>query len=285
MPETFQLRRGTTAEWVFANPILQAGEMGYETSTNRIKIGTGVDPWSSLLYVESSADSVDWSNVDNKPAAFAPSTHASTHEAGGVDPITPGGIGAAPTTSPTFTGVITVPTGDPAAPAIVAAGDSNTGLSFATDTLIFSTDGAERLRIDSAGKVGIGTSSPSSMLHGAAPRSDGSIVVAALFSQNVIGNPVLGSGVQLLLGAASNTLRCAGIEAGHESGTNAHYLSLLTSANGAAPAARVRVKSTGVFRFVPLPYDPATGEAGDVYYSSTANKLRVHNGTSWINLH
>jgi hypothetical protein len=157
MPQTFQLRRGTTAEWVFANPILQAGEMGYETSTNRIKIGTGVDPWSSLLYVESSADSVDWSNVDNKPAAFAPSTHASTHETGGVDPITPGGIGAAPTTNPTFTGVITVPAGDPAAPAIVASGDSNTGLSFATDTLIFSTDGAERLRVDSSGNVGIGT--------------------------------------------------------------------------------------------------------------------------------
>jgi hypothetical protein len=157
MPQTFQLRRGTTGEWSFANPILQAGEMGYETSTNRIKVGTGVDPWSSLLYVESSADSVDWSNVDNRPTAFPPTSHASSHETGGTDALTPASIGAAPTASPTFTGVVNVAAGSAAAPAIVASGDSNTGIAFDTDTLIFSTDGNERLRITSAGKVTIGS--------------------------------------------------------------------------------------------------------------------------------
>ena len=46
-----------------------------------------------------------------------------------------------------------------------------------------------------------------------------------------------------------------------------------------------RVKRNGAVRFVPLASDPASGEAGDVYYNSTDNKLRVYNGTSWIDLH
>ena len=54
---------------------------------------------------------------------------------------------------------------------------------------------------------------------------------------------------------------------------------------GTGNTERVRVKSTGAVRFVPLSADPASGEAGDVYYNSSTNKLRVYNGTSWIDLH
>jgi hypothetical protein len=48
---------------------------------------------------------------------------------------------------------------------------------------------------------------------------------------------------------------------------------------------RARVKSTGQLRFVPLASDPAGAETGDVYYNSTDNKLKVYNGTSWVDLH
>ncbi|MEY3186389.1 MAG: hypothetical protein RL675_208 [Bacteroidota bacterium] len=48
---------------------------------------------------------------------------------------------------------------------------------------------------------------------------------------------------------------------------------------------RVRIKSTGQLRFVPLSADPAGAEAGDVYYNSTSNKLKVYNGTAWVDLH
>jgi DNA-binding beta-propeller fold protein YncE len=48
---------------------------------------------------------------------------------------------------------------------------------------------------------------------------------------------------------------------------------------------RLRVKSTGSLRFVPLSADPASGEAGDVYYHTTLNKLRVYNGSRWLSLH
>ena len=44
---------------------------------------------------------------------------------------------------------------------------------------------------------------------------------------------------------------------------------------------RVRVKSQGQMRFVPLAADPSGAEAGDVYYNSTTNKLKVYNGTAW----
>ena len=47
-----QIRRGTSAEWVAANPILAAGEFGMETDTRRIKIGTGGAVWTQLLYID-----------------------------------------------------------------------------------------------------------------------------------------------------------------------------------------------------------------------------------------
>lgn len=47
---TIQNRRGTAAQWVAANPVLAAGELGYETDTNRFKIGNGSQNWNSLSY-------------------------------------------------------------------------------------------------------------------------------------------------------------------------------------------------------------------------------------------
>jgi len=50
-------------------------------------------------------------------------------------------------------------------PAITTTGDANTGMWFpAADTIAFSEGGSEVMRIDSSGKVGVGTSSPSQAL-------------------------------------------------------------------------------------------------------------------------
>jgi hypothetical protein len=58
------------------------------------------------------------------------------------------------------TTLITTGTGTAAAPAIVPTGDTNTGIFFpAADTIAFSEGGTEGMRIDSSGKVLIGTTS------------------------------------------------------------------------------------------------------------------------------
>lgn len=46
-----QVRRGTAAQWTAVNPILAAGEAGYETDTNKLKYGNGSTAWNSLDYL------------------------------------------------------------------------------------------------------------------------------------------------------------------------------------------------------------------------------------------
>lgn len=45
-----QFRRGSAADWATANPVLAAGELGYESDTGQIKIGTGSTAWNVLSY-------------------------------------------------------------------------------------------------------------------------------------------------------------------------------------------------------------------------------------------
>lgn len=96
-----RVRRGTTAEWADANPVLAAGEPGYDTTTETFKVGNGVDQWTNLDEIKGKVITVNgqegvvvldasdvgaradnwvpaWSDVTGKPSTFTPSAH--THD-------------------------------------------------------------------------------------------------------------------------------------------------------------------------------------------------------------
>jgi hypothetical protein len=56
-----QLRRDTAVNWTSANPVLSAGEAGYELDTNKLKVGDGTTSWSALDYL------VDLDSIFNSP--------------------------------------------------------------------------------------------------------------------------------------------------------------------------------------------------------------------------
>lgn len=96
-----RVRRGTTAEWSDANPVLAAGEPGFDVTTETFKVGNGVDQWTNLDEIKGAVVSVngatgavvldaaavgaladdyapEWDDVTDKPSTFAPSAH--THD-------------------------------------------------------------------------------------------------------------------------------------------------------------------------------------------------------------
>ena len=127
-------------------------------------------------------------------AAFTGNTFTSPVISGGT--INNATIGATTATTGKFTtleatGVATFSAGAVGTPAITTTGDTNTGIFFpAADTIAFAEGGAEAMRIDSSGNVGIGTSSPSVKLqvNGATTIAGTIIQNAELFQMNGNGN-------------------------------------------------------------------------------------------------
>jgi hypothetical protein len=104
------------------------------------------------------------------PALGTPASGVVTNLTGTASININGTVGATTPAAGAFTtlsatGVTTVQAGTAALPAIITSGDTNTGFWFpAADTLAASTAGSERLRITSAGNVGIGNAAPSHTL-------------------------------------------------------------------------------------------------------------------------
>jgi len=56
MATRMQQRRGTAAQWTSADPILAAGEIGFESDTGQFKIGDGVNHWDDISYFKNLED-------------------------------------------------------------------------------------------------------------------------------------------------------------------------------------------------------------------------------------
>jgi hypothetical protein len=103
-------------------------------------------------------------SADTNTGIFSPGADQVAIATNGVQRLT------ASTTAITSTLPVLHPLGAVGTPSITFTGDLNTGFwSPTADTLAASTTGAERLRITSAGNVGIGTPAPIGLFHAQTP--------------------------------------------------------------------------------------------------------------------
>ena len=68
MAARIQLRRDTAPDWTSINPTLSAGELGYESNTDKFKIGDGATAWNDLDYV---IYKPSFSDILNKPTTIS----------------------------------------------------------------------------------------------------------------------------------------------------------------------------------------------------------------------
>ena len=59
MATKIQIRRDTAANWTSNDPILSIGEQGFETDTNKMKIGDGTTAWTTLPYMAGGAGGLE----------------------------------------------------------------------------------------------------------------------------------------------------------------------------------------------------------------------------------
>lgn len=63
-------RIGTAAAWKSANPVLLAGEVGWESDTKKSKLGDGTTAWNSLAYSINNDSSVSITTSDAVTSAI-----------------------------------------------------------------------------------------------------------------------------------------------------------------------------------------------------------------------
>jgi hypothetical protein len=173
MATRMQQRRGTATQWTTADPILAAGEIGFETDTSQFKIGDGTNHWSDLSYFKNLEDLGgtldDYIPLTQKEAANG----VATLDSSGYIPVSQLGniIGDAPSILDTLE-EIAYALDDPLG---LVDGKITTAITAEAgnrDTAITTAIGAEATARDQAISSAIGThSSDTTSVHGIADTS------------------------------------------------------------------------------------------------------------------
>ena len=131
-----QNRRDSAADWTSADPTLAEGEIGIETDTGKMKIGDGVTAWTALDYIDSAV------SHDSLTDISADDHHAQSHT-----------IVSHSDTTATGTELNTLT-------------DNSIANTLHRHSELVASDGSPdpALSVDSAGEVGIGTTSPLHLL-------------------------------------------------------------------------------------------------------------------------
>jgi hypothetical protein len=127
-----KIRRGTTTQWNASTRVLQVGELGIDTTLNRIKAGNGTNVWSALPYLSLSSTEIEELSQDAVSTALAAGTHSNitvTYSDNGnsISLATGPDVITQPSLSNTLTDATTgyVPIGDVGSADGVASLDSN----------------------------------------------------------------------------------------------------------------------------------------------------------------
>ena len=138
VPVKMAQRRDTAANWTSANPTLLAGEIGIESDTNKIKLGTGSASWTSLGYTP-------WSQVSAYPLVNADIASAAAIAYSKLATLTSGNIvlgsSANVATSTTVTGDISISNAGVTAIAtgVIVNADINASAAIAGSKIVAAT--------------------------------------------------------------------------------------------------------------------------------------------------
>jgi len=138
VPVKMAQRRDTAANWTSANPTLLAGEIGIESDTSKIKLGTGSTAWTSLSYTP-------WSQVSAYPLVNADIASAAAIAYSKLATLTSGNIvlgsSANVATSTAVTGDVTISnTGVTAiASGVIVDADINASAAIAGSKIVAAT--------------------------------------------------------------------------------------------------------------------------------------------------